>query len=120
MSAKRQEAIAQQQVIKATLARIASHKGVLGYVVVHPKDGRMLDFAGFGGSADQAAKFADHLHQYTSVVQSTVRLLDFDDDLTFLRMRWRNREIIAAPDLNKEYVLFVVQDQQPSAETGAA
>jgi hypothetical protein len=113
---------AQQTVISDTLARVAALKGVVGYMVVHPKDGSVLQHAGFDGNKRMMLSYAEKLHAFISVTQSMVRLLDHNDDLTFLRMRWRQREIILAPDLNREYLLIVVHDHQgaQAADGGAA
>ena len=102
----------QQAVISDTLARVAALKGVVGYLVVHPKDGSVLQYAGFQDSKRLMLQYAEKLHAFVNVTQSMVRLLDHNDDLTFLRMRRRQREIILAPDLNREYLLIVVHDHQ--------
>lgn len=109
------------QVIQDTLARIAGHKGVLGYLVLNPKDGELMQGAGFGNNDALRLRYAAKLGAFVSLTQSTVRSFDHDDDLTFLRMRWRKREIIVAPDLtNREYILIVVHDQIPQAAATSA
>jgi len=59
----------------------------------------------------QSTQHAALLSQLTMKASSLVETLDASDDLTFLRIRSRNREIMISPD--KEYLLVVVQD--PSA-----
>lgn len=113
MSAAKQQQAIHQKVVRQTLARIAAHDGVLGYAVVNPKDGRIFEFAGFQNNRAMAEDFVEVLSGFLSVTQSMVRIIDRDDDLTFLRMRWRHREIIIAPD--KEYALIVVQDKADDA-----
>lgn len=104
------------QVIQDTLQRIGSHKGVLGYFVLNPKDNTIMQSAGFGNNEPLKLKYAKKLSDFIQLTQSMVRSLDHDDDLTFLRMRWRQREIIMAPDYaNREYLLVVVHDQVPNA-----
>lgn len=99
------------KVIQDTLDRIARHNGVYGYLILHPKDGHILQSSGFEDNKKIAENYAEKLVAFLSVTQSTVRTISHSDDLTFLRMRWRLREIIIAPDLNREYVLIVVHDQ---------
>ncbi len=101
----------QRQVVRSTLLRIGCHKGVVGYMVLNPKDGSVMECVGFGNDKSMSERYADVLYSFVQLTQSTVRTLDRDDDLTFMRMRWRLREILIVPDLNKEYTLVVVQDQ---------
>ena len=112
-SAAKRELATHQAVIKASLSRISAHKGVVGYMVLSPKDGHILESVGFNNNKEFVSLYAEKLHAFVSLTQSTVRSLDHTDELTFLRMRWRQREIIIAPDLNKEYCLIVIQDQAP-------
>ncbi|XP_015235295.1 PREDICTED: dynein light chain roadblock-type 1 [Cyprinodon variegatus] len=50
-------------------------------------------------------------HQLVMKARVTVRDLDQQDDLTFLRIRTKKNEIMIAPD--KDYFLIVIQN--PSA-----
>lgn len=116
MSAQ-QERETQLQVVRQTLLRIAGHKGVVGYMVLNPRDGAVMECVGFNNDRKLTELYADKLFGLIHLTQSTVRTLDNTDDLTFLRMRWRLREILIAPDLtNREYVLVVVQDQNAETE----
>ena len=112
---------AQQQVIQDTLTRIGAHKGVLGYLVLHPKNGHLLHSHGFNDDKAMIESYREKLHAFMAASHSVVRSLDHDDALTFLRMRWRQREIIMAPDyMHHEYVLVIVHDHKVSWKTGAA
>lgn len=113
---QQQERETQLQVVRQTLLRIAGHKGVMGYMILNPKDGGIVECVGFNNDRKLTELYADKLFGFVNLTQSTVRTLANDDDLTFLRMRWRLREILIAPDLNKEYVLIVVQDQTVEGE----
>uniref|UniRef100_A0A673VUS1 Dynein light chain roadblock-type 2 n=1 Tax=Salmo trutta TaxID=8032 RepID=A0A673VUS1_SALTR len=53
-------------------------------------------------------QYAGLLHQLTMKARSTVRDLDPQNDLTFLRIRSKKHEIMVAPD--KEYLLIVIQN----------
>lgn len=111
-----QERETQVQVVRQTLLRIAGHKGVVGYMVLNPKDGSIVECVGFNNDRKLTEAYADKLFGFVHLAQSTVRTLSNEDDLTFLRMRWRLREILIAPDLNKEFMLVVVQDQTTEGE----
>uniref|UniRef100_A0AAY5L9S2 Roadblock/LAMTOR2 domain-containing protein n=1 Tax=Esox lucius TaxID=8010 RepID=A0AAY5L9S2_ESOLU len=53
-------------------------------------------------------QYAGLLHQLTMKARSTVRDIDPQNDLTFLRIRSKKHEIMVAPD--KEYMLIVIQN----------
>jgi hypothetical protein len=113
---QQQERETQLQVVRQTLLRIAGHTGVVGYMVLNPKDGTIMECVGFNNDKKLTEAYADKLFGFVSLTQSTVRTLANEDDLTFLRMRWGLREILISPDLNKEYVLVVVQEQTVEGE----
>eukprot|EP00760_Papus_ankaliazontas_P019254 PhM_4_TR17980/c0_g1_i1/m.80992/K10419/DYNLRB, DNCL2; dynein light chain roadblock-type len=113
MTSPAQVAIQQQMsLVEDTLKRIVGHRGVVGYIVMNHKDGSIMRAVGFDDNKDIIRRYATKLFQFTQLSHSVVRTLDYDDELTFLRMRWRHREIILAPDyVNKEYTLLVVHDK---------
>jgi len=116
MASAAQLAIMQQTaLVESTLHRIVGHRGVAGYVVMS-KEGSVMRAVGFEDNRDMVKKYATRMFQFTQLAHSVVRTLDFDDELTFLRMRWRHREIILAPDSNREYILLVVHDKITEAE----
>uniref|UniRef100_A0A673U8I6 Roadblock/LAMTOR2 domain-containing protein n=1 Tax=Suricata suricatta TaxID=37032 RepID=A0A673U8I6_SURSU len=53
-------------------------------------------------------QYSGLLHQLTMKAKSTVRDIDPQNDLTFLRIRSKKHEIMVAPD--KEYLLIVIQN----------
>ena len=59
-------------------------------------------------SEEQTAEHAAMLSQLTSRASNLVRDLDPTDELSMLRVRSRNREIMIAPD--KEFILIVIQN----------
>ena len=59
-------------------------------------------------SEEQTAEHAAVLSQLTSRASNLVRDLDPTDELSMLRVRSRNREIMIAPD--KEFILIVIQN----------
>eukprot|EP00658_Telonema_sp_P-2_P045208 TRINITY_DN33139_c0_g1_i1.p1 TRINITY_DN33139_c0_g1~~TRINITY_DN33139_c0_g1_i1.p1 ORF type:complete len:177 (-),score=43.58 TRINITY_DN33139_c0_g1_i1:82-540(-) len=91
--------------------RIAGHKGVLGYMFLRPKDGFLLDVVGFNNDKQMIDLYSSKLYNLISLAQSVVRTINHTEEVTFLRMRFGLREAIVAPDLNKEYILVVIQDQ---------
>uniref|UniRef100_A0A8C7J9N4 Dynein light chain roadblock-type 2 n=1 Tax=Oncorhynchus kisutch TaxID=8019 RepID=A0A8C7J9N4_ONCKI len=91
--------------VEETLKRIQTHKGVIGTIVVNAEGipiRTTLDNS-------TTVQYAGLLHQLTMKARSTVRDLDPQNDLTFLRIRSKKHEIMVAPD--KEYLLIVIQVQ---------
>ncbi|XP_064414293.1 dynein light chain roadblock-type 2 isoform X1 [Latimeria chalumnae] len=90
--------------VEETLKRIQSHKGVIGTIVVNAEGipiRTTLDNS-------TTVQYAGLLHQLTMKARSTVRDIDPQNDLTFLRIRSKKHEIMVAPD--KEYLLIVIQN----------
>ncbi|XP_041910144.1 dynein light chain roadblock-type 2 [Arvicola amphibius] len=93
-----------QTEVEETLKRIQSHKGVIGTMVVNAEGipiRTTLDNS-------TTVQYAGLLHQLTMKAKSTVRDIDPQNDLTFLRIRSKKHEIMVAPD--KEYLLIVIQN----------
>uniref|UniRef100_A0A2K6GY82 Dynein light chain roadblock-type 2 n=1 Tax=Propithecus coquereli TaxID=379532 RepID=A0A2K6GY82_PROCO len=93
-----------QAEVEETLKRIQSHKGVIGNMVVNAEGipiRTTLDNS-------TTVQYAGLLHQLTTKARSTVRDIDPQNDLTFLRIRSKKHEIMVAPD--KEYLLIVIQN----------
>ncbi|XP_021558405.2 dynein light chain roadblock-type 2 [Neomonachus schauinslandi] len=93
-----------QAEVEETLKRIQSHKGVIGTMVVNAEGipiRTTLDNS-------TTVQYAGLLHQLTMKARSTVRDIDPQNDLTFLRIRSKKHEIMVAPD--KEYLLIVIQN----------
>ncbi|EHB03292.1 Dynein light chain roadblock-type 2 [Heterocephalus glaber] len=96
--------IALQTEVEETLKRIQSHKGVIGTMVVNAEGipiRTTLDNS-------TTVQYAGLLHQLTIKAKSTIRDIDPQNDLTFLRIRSKKHEIMVAPD--KEYLLIVIQN----------
>lgn len=89
------------QNVEDTLSRIAHHKGVLGYFVMEPAKGKLLSFAGFRGSSREARRYAEALKGFIDLTTSTVRTIDWKDEMTFLRISCGKVDILVAPDANK-------------------
>uniref|UniRef100_A0A8C7JCZ1 Dynein light chain roadblock n=2 Tax=Oncorhynchus TaxID=8016 RepID=A0A8C7JCZ1_ONCKI len=87
--------------VEETLKRIQTHKGVIGTIVVNAEGNTTL-------ITSTKVDYAGLLHQLTMKARSTVRDLDPQNDLTFLRIRSKKHEIMVAPD--KEYLLIVIQN----------
>lgn len=101
----------EHEFINKALGRIGTHAGVFGMLVVHPATGRILHKTGFNNSTELCEKWNDSIMSFVDVAASTVRTLDHTDDITFLRMQWRQKHIIVCPDPHREYIILVVQDQ---------
>ncbi|KAG9473869.1 dynein light chain roadblock-type 1 isoform X2 [Eleutherodactylus coqui] len=92
--------------VEETLKRIQSQKGVQGIIIVN-SEGIPIK-----STMDNAttAQYAGLMHQLVMKARSSVRDIDPQNDLTFLRVRCKKNEIMIAPD--KDYILVVIQ--QPS------
>lgn len=97
------------QNVEDALNRIAHHRGVVGYFVIEPQKGKILNFTGFNGSSREAHRYVDKLKGFIDLAASTVRTIDWRDEMTFLRISCGTVDILVAPDTNKEYTMVVVQ-----------
>ncbi|XP_069740410.1 dynein light chain roadblock-type 2-like isoform X2 [Narcine bancroftii] len=90
--------------VEETLKRIQNQKGVLGIVIVN------IEGIPIRSTMDNATttQYAGLIHQLAVKARSTIRDLDAQNDLTFLRIRTKKNEIMVAPD--KEYLLIVIQN----------
>ncbi|KAM9624965.1 dynein light chain roadblock-type 2 [Morphnus guianensis] len=96
--------LSSQAEVEETLKRIQAHRGVVATIVVNAEGipiRTTLDNS-------TTVQYAGLLHQLTMKARSTVRDIDPQNDLTFLRIRSKKHEIMVAPD--KEYLLIVIQN----------
>lgn len=84
--------------------RIKTHKGVKGIII-----------ANYSGISIKSSMSENETHRYASLIsmltsnaRSTVKELDAQNDLVFLRIRSRKYEIMVAPD--QDYMLIVIQN----------
>ncbi|XP_068722350.1 uncharacterized protein [Montipora capricornis] len=94
--------------VEELLKRIQGHKGVIGIIIVN-NEGIPIRTTLDNSTTVQ---YAGLIHSLTSKARSTVRDIDPQNDLTFLRVRSKKHEIMIAPD--KEYLMIVIQN--PSAQ----
>ncbi|CAN9512204.1 unnamed protein product [Ophioblennius macclurei] len=90
--------------VEETLKRIQSQKGVQGIIIIN-SEGIPIKSTMDNGSTVQ---YAGLIHQLVMTARSTVRDMDPQNDLTFLRVRSKKNEIMIAPD--KDYFLIVIQN----------
>ncbi|KAF4094083.1 hypothetical protein AMELA_G00008670 [Ameiurus melas] len=90
--------------VEETLKRIQNQKGVQGIVIINA-EGIPIKTTLDNSSTVQ---YAGLLHQLVMKARSTVRDIDPQNDLTFLRVRSKKNEIMIAPD--KDYFLIVIQN----------
>uniref|UniRef100_A0A8C6SYS2 Dynein light chain roadblock n=1 Tax=Neogobius melanostomus TaxID=47308 RepID=A0A8C6SYS2_9GOBI len=83
---------------------IQSQKGVQGVVIAN-SEGIPIKSTLDNSSTVQ---YAGLIHQLLLKARSTVRDIDPQNDLTFLRVRSKKNEIMIAPD--KDYFLIVIQN----------
>eukprot|EP01065_Artemidia_motanka_P015125 TRINITY_DN18_c0_g1_i2.p2 TRINITY_DN18_c0_g1~~TRINITY_DN18_c0_g1_i2.p2 ORF type:complete len:165 (+),score=77.48 TRINITY_DN18_c0_g1_i2:71-565(+) len=100
----------QQRVVDGVLSRISQHKGVLGLLVVNPRDGSLWKWLSPQQALDEKKSqlHAEKLWLFVTLTRSIVRTLDTQNDLTFLRVRGKKYEYIIAPE--RDFVLIVIQD----------
>uniref|UniRef100_A0A674NVW2 Dynein light chain roadblock n=1 Tax=Takifugu rubripes TaxID=31033 RepID=A0A674NVW2_TAKRU len=90
--------------VEETLKRIESHKGVIGTLVVNAEGipiRTTLDNS-------TAVQYAGLLTQLTQKARGTIRDIDPQNDLTFLRIRSKKHEILVAPE--NDFLLIVIQN----------
>ncbi|KAJ9466843.1 flagellar outer arm dynein-associated protein [Diplonema papillatum] len=107
----------QVKVVDEMLNRIAGHRGVLGLLVVSPKDGSVWKTCVNGQTPFEEKKLSVHaekLHAFVTLARSVVRTLDVSNDLIFLRIRSKKHEFIISPE--KDFVLIVIQDYHLTTE----
>jgi dynein light chain roadblock-type len=84
--------------------RIKTHKGVKGIII--------SNYAGVSIkstlSTAETSKYSSLISSLTLTAKSTIKELDSQNDLVFLRIRSRKYEIMIAPD--QEYILIVIQN----------
>nr|ACO13367.1 Dynein light chain roadblock-type 1 [Esox lucius] len=90
--------------VEETLKRIQSQKGVQGITIVNA-EGIPIKTTLDNSSTVQ---YAGLIHQLVMKARSTVRDIDPQNDLTFLRIRSKKSGIMIAPD--KDYFLIVIQN----------
>nr|XP_056700844.1 dynein light chain roadblock-type 1 [Euleptes europaea] len=93
-----------QAEVEETLKRIQSQKGVQGIIVVN-SEGIPIKSTMDNSTTVQ---YAGLMHNLIMKARGTVRDIDPQNDLTFLRIRSKKNEIMVAPD--KDYFLIVVQN----------
>ncbi|XP_074618818.1 dynein light chain roadblock-type 1-like [Acropora palmata] len=94
--------------VEELLKRIQGHKGVMGIIIVN-NEGIPIRTTLDNSTTVQ---YAGLIHTLTAKARSTVRDIDPQNDLTFLRIRSKKHEIMIAPD--KEYLMIVIQN--PSSQ----
>jgi dynein light chain roadblock-type len=91
--------------VEEALNRISMHKGVKGIIIVN-YDG--ISIRSTFKSAEETHRYASLISNLTLKARSTIRELDQDNDLMFLRIRSKKHEIMVAPD--RDYMLVVIQN----------
>ncbi|KAG0750453.1 hypothetical protein G6F57_003019 [Rhizopus arrhizus] len=90
--------------VEETIKRISSKKGVKAVVIINSEG------AAIRSTLDQEMS-KQYGHLIASLIQqarATVKTLDDQNDLTFLRLRTKKHEIMVAPD--QDYLLIVIQN----------
>lgn len=102
--------------IEATIKRINEYEGVDRVLIIKSNDQDDSHNASFVRSmtkndqndqGEKAQQFRVKIPQIGKEARSMIRQLDSKNDLTFLRIRSTNKEILIAPD--KDFYLCVLQ-----------
>ncbi|CAH6777024.1 Dynlrb1 [Phodopus roborovskii] len=86
--------------VEETLKRLQSQKGVQGIIVVNT-EGIPIKSTMDNPTTTQ---YANLMHNFILKARSTVREIDPQNDLTFLRIRSKKNEIMVAPGLKKLFL----------------
>jgi len=97
--------------VEETFKRIQAHKGVIGIIVVN-QEGIPIRTTLDNSTTVQ---YAGLIVSLTAKARSTVRDIDPQNDLTFLRIRSKKHEIMIAPE--KDYMLIVIQNPTVNERT---
>ncbi|KAG7217413.1 hypothetical protein INR49_021580 [Caranx melampygus] len=89
--------------VEETLKRIEAHRGVIGTIVVNAEG------IPIRSTLDNSitVQYAGLLRQLAVMARSTVRDIDPQNDLTFLRIRTKKHEIMIG--LDNDFLLIVIQ-----------
>jgi len=90
--------------MEETIARISSHKGVEGVMIMNTQGAIIQSTL----DEDKVKTHAAAISDLTAKASHLVGLLSRDDELTFLRIRSKQREIMVSPD--KGFILVVLQN----------
>ena len=90
--------------VEETLKRVNSHKGVLGVVIFNAEGIPVRSTL----AAALATQYAALMSTLLAKARAAVRDLDPQNDLTFLRLRTKQHEIMVAPE--KDFSLVVIQN----------
>lgn len=96
------------QKVEETINRIKTHMGVLGVIIVNSKGVAIRTTM----SQNDTIDYGSLITQFTTKAQQIIKDLHSDEEITFIRIRSRQHEIMIAPD--KEFSLIVLQN--PSTE----
>lgn len=92
-----------QAEVEDTLKRIQQHRGVSGLIIVN-NEGIPIRTTLDNSTTVQ---YAGVIHQLTNKAKSSVRDLDPNNDLNFLRIKTKKHEVMIAPD--NDLLLITIQ-----------
>jgi dynein light chain roadblock-type len=94
--------------IEETLTRIKSHKGVEGILIMNKVTGMIIKSTLTEDQSKTHASFISSLSERCDLMIPTLEDEDHDDELQFLRIRTRKKEIMVATE--GEFLLVVIQN----------
>jgi dynein light chain roadblock-type len=94
--------------IEETLTRIKSHKGVEGILIMNKVTGMIIKSTLTEDQSKTHASFISSLSERFDLMIPTLEEEENDDELQFLRIRTRKKEIMVATE--GEFLLVVIQN----------
>jgi dynein light chain roadblock-type len=94
--------------IEETLTRIKSHKGVEGILIMNKVTGMIIKSTLTEDQSKTHASFISSLSERCDLMIPTLEEEENDDELQFLRIRTRKKEIMVATE--GEFLLVVIQN----------
>lgn len=90
--------------VETTIARIKKHQGVEGSFITNAS--RQATRSNYIGETDKGGKLVNNVLTLTEKAKNLVRDLDPSNDLSFLRIKTKYKEIMVAPDSNFMYIVL--------------
>ena len=94
--------------VETTIARIKKAKGVIGSFIINSKQEPFR--TNFTGQTGEDSTIVSNVHPLTEKAQILIRDLDPSNELAFLRIKTKDRELMVAPD--KDFTFICVQETE--------
>ena len=92
--------------VESTIARVSAYHGVDGSFITHTTKGGFR--TNYVGDTKDGGKIMNEALTLTAKAKILIRDLDPSNDLTFLRIKTKSKELMIAPD--KEFMYIILQN----------